>query len=149
MGRAGCAEFHAARALIGELHDQKQADYGVDGDPFANIRQAVQWGLPASLGACIRIGDKVSRLKTFYAKGELANESVEDAFLDLAVYALIGYCLFREESTTNAVPSTAIVSRARCARCAGIGYFQVAGVTAFCEECSGSGWVGPSGGASE
>ena len=107
MSRAGSAEFHAARALIGELHDRKQADYGAENDPFANIRQAVQWGLPASLGACIRIGDKVSRLKTFYREGELANESVEDAYLDLAVYALIGYCLFREESTTNAKPSTA------------------------------------------
>lgn len=97
--------FHILLAEIGELHDKKQADYGRGDDPFANVRAAEQWGLPPSLGACVRIGDKVSRLQTFYRKGELANESVEDAFMDLAVYALIGLLLYRQESGEQTDPT--------------------------------------------
>jgi len=96
--RAASADFHALLREMGELHDRKQADYGAEGDPFANVRSAEEWGLAPSLGACIRIGDKVARLHSFYRRGELANESVEDAYLDLAVYAIIGLLLYREES---------------------------------------------------
>lgn len=80
------------------MHDRKQRDYGSDEDPFANVRAAVDFGLPGSLGACIRMQDKLRRLQAFYRKGELANESVEDAFMDLLVYAGIGLVLYREEA---------------------------------------------------
>lgn len=92
------AAFHALLRDAGEMHDRKQSDYGTDEDPFANVRAASEWGLPGSLGACIRINDKIRRLQAFYRKGSLANESVEDAFMDIAVYALIGLLLYREES---------------------------------------------------
>lgn len=94
--------FHALLRDAGEMHDRKQADYGTATDPFANVRSASDWGLPGSLGACIRMGDKLRRLQAFYAKGSLANESVEDAFLDLLVYAGIGLLLYREESAAAA-----------------------------------------------
>ncbi len=81
----------------GELHDRKQADYGRGDDPFANVRASTEWGIPAWVGAMIRATDKVRRLQTFAEKGALANESVEDAFMDLAVYALIARVLFEQE----------------------------------------------------
>jgi hypothetical protein len=88
--------FHQLLKEAGELHDQKQADYGRDSDPFANVRASTEWGIPAWQGAMIRANDKIRRLQTFAIKGELANESVVDAFMDLAVYAIIARCLYEE-----------------------------------------------------
>lgn len=113
----GSAAFHALLKEIGNLHDKKQADYGTDEDPFANVRGGTDWGIPASLGCCVRIGDKVRRLQAFYRKGSLANESVEDAYMDLAVYALIGLVLYREEP---GLPQTVDTSDTRtCVLCHG------------------------------
>lgn len=80
-----------------KLHDMKQADYGRDTDPFANVRASVDWGMPAWVGCMVRATDKIRRLQTFARKGELKNEAVVDAFMDLAVYAIIGRILFEEE----------------------------------------------------
>lgn len=73
------------------------ADYGRKDDPFANVRGSQEWGIPPWVGAMVRGNDKVKRLQKFAAEGNLANEPVEDAFLDLAGYALIGLVLYREE----------------------------------------------------
>ena len=87
--------------IIGELinlHDKKQRDYGTDADPFNNIRaSAKEWGIPAWVGAMLRATDKVRRLQKFADVGELANESVIDAFDDLAVYAVIARVMYEEE----------------------------------------------------
>ena len=90
------SKFHDIIAQIVALHDQKQKDYGKDDDPFANVRAAEDFGLPGYVGALIRMNDKMRRLQKFVEKGELANESVEDAFMDLAVYAVIGLILYQE-----------------------------------------------------
>jgi len=90
--------FHALLAELGALHDLKQQDYGLDDDPLANVRGSSAWGVPAWVGAMVRATDKVKRLQTFAVKGTLANESVIDAFNDLAVYAVIGRILYEEES---------------------------------------------------
>jgi hypothetical protein len=92
----GDPRFHALLDELGRLHDKKQEDYGTDTDPFANVRASEEFGVPAWIGALIRLNDKVKRLKNFAARGVLANESAEDSFLDIAVYALIGYILYRE-----------------------------------------------------
>ena len=91
------ARFHELREELGELHDQKQADYGRGDDPFANVRVSSDWGMPSWVGAMIRATDKVRRLQTFARKGELRNEAVVDAFMDLACYALIARVLYEEE----------------------------------------------------
>ena len=96
MTHVGSRQFHKELKALGELHDRKQKDYGTDADPFANVRASEDFGVAAWLGALIRLNDKVSRLKTFAQKGTLSNESVEDSFQDLAVYAVIGLCLYRE-----------------------------------------------------
>jgi hypothetical protein len=89
--------FHALLAELGALHDLKQQDYGLDDDPLANVRGSTAWGIPSWVGAMVRATDKVKRLQTFAIKGTLANESVIDAFNDLAVYAIIGRILYEEE----------------------------------------------------
>ena len=95
--RRGSEDFHDELKSLGDLHDKKQQDYGTDGDPFANVRAAEDFGVPAWLGCLIRMNDKMTRLKTFAKKGTLANESVEDSLRDLAVYSLIALLLYREE----------------------------------------------------
>jgi hypothetical protein len=88
--------FHALLQEMGELHDAKQADYGLDDDPFANVRASEGFGIPGWVGCMVRGADKVKRLQTLAVKGELGNEAAVDAFMDLAVYAIIGRILFEE-----------------------------------------------------
>ena len=90
--------FHDILKELADLHDRKQADYGRGDDPFANVRGSTEWGMPAWVGAMVRATDKVKRLQNFARKGELRNESVVDAFMDLAVYAVIAMVLYEEES---------------------------------------------------
>lgn len=92
----GSARFHEILNSLAFLHDRKQADYGREGDPFANVRASEEWGVAPWIGALIRATDKVRRLQTQAQRGSLANESALDAFDDLAVYAVIGRVLFEE-----------------------------------------------------
>ena len=97
--------FHDILKKLGELHDKKQKDYGTDADPFNNIRaSAKEWGIPAWVGAMLRATDKVRRLQKFADAGELANESVIDAFDDLAVYAVIARVMYEEEEEDTSGP---------------------------------------------
>lgn len=91
--------FHEVLAEMGALHDRKQRDYGTAEDPFANVRASEDFGIPGWLGCAVRMNDKIRRIMSFAKKGELANESIEDAFLDLAVYAAIAAVLYREETS--------------------------------------------------
>lgn len=104
--RRGDPRFHTLLAEIAALHDKKQADYGSDQDPFANVRASERWGVSPWVGALIRLNDKVHRLQQFAQRGKLANESAEDSLLDIAVYALIALILYREasEKTTGSAP---------------------------------------------
>ena len=98
---AGDARFHALLKEIGDLHDKKQADYGVVTDPFANVRGSQDWGIEPWVGAMIRANDKVKRLQKFAREGTLENEGARDSFMDLAVYSLIALVLW-EETNGNA-----------------------------------------------
>lgn len=101
--------FHDLLREIGELHDRKQADYGSDTDPFANVRASERWGIPGWVGALVRLNDKVARLQSFARKGVLANESAEDSMLDIAVYALIAKVLYEEESAKSEEPTQKVI----------------------------------------
>lgn len=90
------ARFKELLKEIEELHDRKQRDYGTTTDPFANVRASEEFGIPAWVGALVRLNDKIVRLKQFARKGELANESAEDSMRDIAVYALIALVLYEE-----------------------------------------------------
>lgn len=80
------------------LHDRKAQDYGADEDPLANVRASVEWGIPAWVGAMVRLNDKVKRLQALARRGTLANESAIDSLNDIAVYAIIARELFETES---------------------------------------------------
>jgi len=84
---------------LGILHDRKQADYGRGDDPFANVRASAEWGVKPWLGAMIRLNDKVKRLQSLAANGQLLNESALDSFDDIAVYAVIARVLYEQEGT--------------------------------------------------
>lgn len=103
MGDQG---FHDLLKEIGDLHDKKQQDYGREGDPFANVRSSIEWGIPPWVGALVRANDKVKRLQKAARGGTMANESVEDSMMDLAVYALIALRLFRESRHVYEEPGT-------------------------------------------
>lgn len=90
--------FHEILVEHGEMHDAKQADYGREGDPFANVRSSDEFGVAGWVGAMIRLNDKVKRLQSFCRTGKLSNEGVEDSLRDIAVYATIALCLFEEET---------------------------------------------------
>jgi hypothetical protein len=89
--------FHELLNSAGDLHDLKSSDYGKGDDPFANVRATEEWGIPAWIGAMIRLNDKVARLKSLAANGSLNNEAAIDSFMDIAVYSLIA-CVLYEES---------------------------------------------------
>ena len=93
----GSDRFHELAELEQELHDHKQADYGTDGDPFANVRASTEWGIPPWIGAMVRLNDKVRRLQSLARNGRLENESAFDSLADIAVYAKIAYVLLEEE----------------------------------------------------
>lgn len=81
--------FHEILKELGDLHDRKQADYGRDDDPFANITASRDWGIPPHVGSLMRLNDKVRRLQAWVRNGHLANEGAEDSIRDIAVYAVI------------------------------------------------------------
>ena len=92
----GDPRFHEVLALLGELHDKKQNDYGMPDDPFANVRASEDFGVPGWVGCMTRANDKMRRLQKAAQGGTLANEIVADSLQDLAVYAIIGLILFEE-----------------------------------------------------
>lgn len=102
---AGDPRFHSVLKQIAELHDRKSLDYGAKDDPYANVRASQEWGIAPWVGCFTRLNDKVHRLQQFAQKGSLANESAEDSMLDIAVYAIIAYVLYREESGVKERPA--------------------------------------------
>lgn len=65
--------FHEILGEMGELHNKKQQDYGRDDDPFANVRGSEDFGVPAWVGAMVRLNDKVRRLQKAARGGTLVN----------------------------------------------------------------------------
>jgi hypothetical protein len=90
-------KFEQVLEELRAMHNKKQTDYGRTGDPFSNVRASEAFGIPGWVGAMTRANDKMRRLQKFAAEGNLANESVEDSLIDLAVYSIIGLILYREE----------------------------------------------------
>lgn len=85
------------------MHDRKQADYGREGDAFANVRASEDFGIPGWIGCLTRANDKMKRLQKAASGAELRNESIEDSLLDLATYTVIALVLFREERARSSI----------------------------------------------
>lgn len=90
------SKFYRLLEEIAVLHDKKQKDYGRNTDPLANVRASEDFGIPGWIGAAVRANDKMRRIQTAARGGNLANESLRDSFLDLAVYSLIAIILMEE-----------------------------------------------------
>lgn len=90
------SEFAMVLGELQRMHDRKGQDYGRAGDSFANVRGSEDFGIPGWVGALVRANDKMRRLQNAASGASLANESVEDSLLDLAVYAVIALILYRE-----------------------------------------------------
>lgn len=89
-----------------EIHTAKNTDYsgggGPDDDPLANFKGSEELGIDPGLGIILRMQDKFQRVKAFTKTGKLAvaDESVEDAMLDIANYAFL-YLAFGSEWRRN------------------------------------------------
>jgi len=78
------------------MQRKKGADYGNGEDPLGNLTGAEEYNVPAWLSCILRMDDKRRRIASFVRSGKLYNEGPDDAFFDLAVYAVHGVRLFRE-----------------------------------------------------
>lgn len=81
----------AIDVVCAELREQlirKGKDYG---------KNNILWG--GETGVCIRLGDKISRMRTHYVEQKkLTNESIDDTWNDLTAYGIIGMLLRRSQS---------------------------------------------------
>lgn len=87
-----------------DIMRRKNSDYtGGKGahDALANFKTASILGLDPVMGLLLRMQDKLMRVKSFVADGELqvSGESVEDATDDLVNYAILAKALLRERLT--------------------------------------------------
>jgi len=95
--RPGSGEFLAVLDEVAQLHRRKTLDYGTDEDALSNIRQSADViGSPAWAGAILRISDKMHRLRSFFHRGAVEFDGVEDTLLDITAYAAIALVLYRE-----------------------------------------------------
>jgi hypothetical protein len=95
--REGSQKFLAVLNEIRELHLRKTLDYGSDEDALSNIRNSADViNVPAYAGCVVRMSDKMHRLRSFFRRGVVEFDGLEDTFLDLAAYAIIALVLYRE-----------------------------------------------------
>ena len=83
-----------------DLHKAKNMGYsGKSVDRWANFRLSETLGVPAHLGALVRMSDKWIRITNLIKNPDLdkVGESIEDTLMDLASYCLIVICLLREK----------------------------------------------------
>lgn len=96
--RPGTDKFVAALDEIKALHLRKTLDYGQDDDALSNIRSSSDViNVSPWAGCVLRISDKMHRLKSFFRRGRVEFDGVEDTLLDIAAYAVIALVLHREE----------------------------------------------------
>lgn len=112
MTKAEYLEFHKDWCIrMVDVTAKKNADYsGAGDDPFNNFRHignlVVVPNLDVvALGFLTRMTDKISRIGSFVAKGELLvrDESVEDTLLDTSNYSALfaGYLRERADLLRN------------------------------------------------
>jgi hypothetical protein len=84
----------------------KNHDYSRENDALSNFKDgASAIGIHPVKGLLLRVMDKIGRINSFCDKGELKveNEGVEDAFMDILNYMVLGVALVRdcEKTETN------------------------------------------------
>ena len=99
-----------------EIMRQKNSDYtgGSEAtDALANFKASLSLNLHPVTGLLLRVQDKIMRIRSFVADGELrvVNESVEDACDDIVNYAILCKALLREEADSKKEPPSAYTKR--------------------------------------
>ena len=100
MQNNGDPTYLALLEQMKQLHIAKNAGYsGENTDRWANFRMAKGFGVTALVGCLVRMSDKYVRIQNLLAKPEndQVGERITDTLMDLASYALIAICLYREE----------------------------------------------------
>ena len=83
-----------------ELFCKKQKDYGAGNISLGTRLETEDERRLALTGLFFRKNDKVQRLKQLVAlnqKGEVESESVEDTYMDLAIYAIISLIVLNDK----------------------------------------------------
>ena len=99
---AGHPMFNEMLKEMQELHNSKNHDYAGE-NPLGNLEMCEAGGIPAWKGVIVRLTDKMARLLTFCRKEEylVKDESVEDTFRDMSIYAILGLILYRTRREEN------------------------------------------------
>ena len=93
-------EFSKIQEEQYELFARKHLDYGLNnialGGDIVNNSDDKQFSLT---GLCIRLTDKISRLKNLLVNGRsfVEGEGMEDTFIDIANYGIIGLLVGRNK----------------------------------------------------
>lgn len=94
--------FELVLCDIIETNRRKRKDYALDGSPFSNFEDTARNlgfnGFGPVESALFNVLQKLARLRSLRANGRMdgvANESVEDTLLDLAVYGIIALAISR------------------------------------------------------
>lgn len=84
---------------IVQTNRRKRKDYALDGDPFSNFRYTADAiGIEPIDSVNFNIAQKEARLQSLRANGRLnrpENETVQDTYLDRAVYSIIALAMLR------------------------------------------------------
>ena len=93
-------EFKQIQKEMYEMFARKHMDYGLNnialGGDIVNNSDDKQFSLT---GLCIRLTDKISRLKNLLVNGRafVKGEGMEDTFIDIANYGIIGLLVGRDK----------------------------------------------------
>jgi len=93
-------EFKQIQKEMYEMFAAKHMDYGLNnialGGDIVNNSDDKQFSLT---GLCIRLTDKISRLKNLLVNGRsfVKGEGMEDTFIDIANYGIIGLLVGRDK----------------------------------------------------
>ena len=93
-------EFKKIQKEMYEMFARKHMDYGLNnialGGDIVNNSDDKQFSLT---GLCIRLTDKISRLKNLLINGKafVEGEGIQDTFIDIANYGIIGLLVGRDK----------------------------------------------------
>lgn len=93
------SEFKQIQKEMYEMFAQKHLDYGLNNIALGGDLTNKKDKIFSLTGLCIRLTDKVSRLKNLIIRGRsfVKEESIEDTFIDVANYGIIGLLVGRDK----------------------------------------------------
>ena len=92
-------EFKTIQSEMYEMFARKHLDYGLNNIALGGDLTDEAEKKFSLTGLCIRLTDKISRLKNLLSNGKnyVKGESMEDTFIDIANYRIIGLLVGRDK----------------------------------------------------